>query len=153
MSEKYFSSSGIRTVESVAKSLQSLLYPASPFCKEGKRGFLNKIRKFPVHWKMQDTNNRYWWQQWSQVTQNIVIGSSPRQSHLRQNIVANSVLGELTADLELQLLKDTLREHCHENRTVWGSLSLKLCFAVYMKTDHLLYFSFRHDSVTFAMRL
>jgi len=54
-------------------------------------------------------------------------------------MVANSVLGELTADLELTLQRDTLREYCHENRTIWSSLSLKLCFAVYMKAKHRLY--------------
>jgi len=32
-----------RTVESVAELLQRLLYPGSPFCNEGERGFLNKI--------------------------------------------------------------------------------------------------------------
>jgi hypothetical protein len=36
-----------RTVESVAESLQRLLYPGSSFCKEGKRRFLNKILYMP----------------------------------------------------------------------------------------------------------
>jgi hypothetical protein len=36
-----------RIVESVAESLKRLLYPGYPFCKEGKRGFLNKILYVP----------------------------------------------------------------------------------------------------------